>query len=463
MSEMDLIKNKKELIKNGISESDINGRKIVLDILEKALLEIHPKNLIKDKVKIKNGIFYFVGNKINIRNIENIYVIGAGKASGYLAEGLEEKIGKYITDGVIVVLSGTSNLFKTSKIRIIEATHPIPSEKSIEAARELLKLSEKTKENDLIIFLISGGGSSLTTYPPDIISLDEIKTLNKVMIECGANIKEINILRKHISKIAGGRLAERIQPARGIAFIISDVVGDSLDSISSGLTSPDDSTYSDALSIIKKYDLQRKIPRSIIKYLDDGNKGKLEETPKSSDPIFSKISNIIIGSNTHALQAAFNRAKEHNLNPLILTSMYEGEASNLGLFLSNIAKEVGKNLFPIKKPALIILGGESVVKVTKKGKGGRNQMVALSALINFGQINKMTLCCASTDGVDGNSEAAGAIIDSSTIKRMENLTLDPIKYLRDFNSNLFFKRVKDEIITGPTGTNVNDINLLLIQ
>ncbi|MHA1409212.1 MAG: glycerate kinase type-2 family protein, partial [Candidatus Odinarchaeia archaeon] len=455
------IKNKETLIGNCINEENKKNRQQILEFLEIGLNAVDPRNIINRKITRKGAKINFSGETVDLDEVKNLYVIGAGKASGFLAVALEEILGENISKGVVAVLEGTASQFKTSHIEIIEGGHPLPNQKSVAAAKKILEIAENAEKDDLVLFLISGGGSALITYPPEGITLKEMKELNRRLIASGADIKEINTIRKHLSRIAGGILWSKAYPARGISLIISDVVGDDISSISSGPTSPDASTFNDALNILRKYKLEDKLPYSIIKRIKNGVKGIIKETPKPGDKIFNKIKNIIIGKNIDALNAIYSKAVDKGYNTIILSSMVEGEARSLGIFLSSIAKEIKKSNNPLKKPALILCGGETTVNLTKEGVGGRNQDVALSALTKMQSWRDTVLCCSSTDGIDGSSQAAGAIVDESTIIKADKLKLNPQEYLDEFNSNIFFKKVKDEIITGPTGTNVNDINLLL--
>ncbi|MHA1835541.1 MAG: glycerate kinase type-2 family protein [Candidatus Odinarchaeia archaeon] len=371
-----LIKNKEEIISNALNEKDAKNRKIIIDLLEFGLEYVNPKNLLYNKLKVNNGNITVDKIKIRIKNYENVYVIGMGKGSGFLAEALEELLGNFLTEGIVAVQSGTSSFYQTSKIRIVEGDHPIPGYNSVKAANSILEIIDKIGEKDLAIFLITGGGSAITTLPVDQVSLDDIKVVNQKLLESGADITEINAIRKHLTQLSGGRLAERIYPATGLSLIISDVVGDYINVISSGPTAPDNSTFKDALNIIKKYNLEKKIPKAVIEYLVKGSKGFFKETPKEDSKVFRNISNVIIGSNFDVLRAIKSKAQKMRFNSLILTSQIKGDAINLGLLLSSIIREILKTGNPSYKPTLILCGGETTVNLTRRGIGGRNQTVA---------------------------------------------------------------------------------------
>lgn len=458
------IKNKEEIIENAVTDKHKMARRTMLDLVENALNAVHPRNLLVNKILVEQDYIKIAGVKIDKNKIKAIHVVGGGKGSGYLAEVLEEKLGEYINSGVIVVLSGTAKYFKTRKIKIVEAAHPIPDEKCIRAAENVVKTVKQAGKKDLIICLLTGGASSLLTYPVNEIPLKDIQETHKVLLASGANIIEMNAIKKHLSFLAGGRLAQHAYPRKVLSLIISDVVGDRIDTISAGPTAPDQTTFKDCINIIKKYDLRNKLPTSVIDYLNKGFKGLVSETPKETDPVFKNVRNIIIGSNRIALKTIISQAKNIGLNPLLLTSRVEGEAEHLGVFLTAIAKEITETNKPVKKPALIICGGESTVTLkSNPGVGGRNQTVSLSALIKINDSKNITICCIGTDGVDGNSKAAGAIADSDILKKSLEKGLDPLTYLSNFDSNTFFSKTGGEIITGPTGTNVNDIYMVMVS
>ncbi|WEU39876.1 MAG: glycerate kinase [Candidatus Odinarchaeum yellowstonii] len=458
------IKNKDEIIDSALTEKHKKDRRVILDIVEDALTSVHPRNLLADKIFVEREYIKIAGVKIDKNKFNTVHVVGGGKGSGYLAEALEEKLGEYIDNGVVAVLSGTAKYFKTSKIKIIEASHPIPDERCIQAAESILRIVKEADEKDLIICLLTGGASALLTYPVREVSLKDIQQTHRVLLSSGANIVEMNAIKKHLSNLAGGRLAQHAYPRKLISLIISDVVGDRVDTISAGPTAPDQTTFKDCLHILEKYSIKDKLPTSVVDYINKGVEGLVAETPKEDDPVFENTTNLVIGSNRVALNTIILKAKKIGLNPLLLTSMIEGEAKELGVFLIAIAEEVARTNKPVKKPALIICGGESTVTLKgEPGLGGRNQTVSLSALTRIKYSDNITICCIGTDGVDGNSKAAGAIADADTFRKALDKSLDPLSYLLNFDSNSFFSKVGGEIITGPTGTNVNDIYMVMVS
>ncbi|MHA1506919.1 MAG: glycerate kinase type-2 family protein [Candidatus Asgardarchaeia archaeon] len=448
-------------IKN-YDELALNERRVLaLKIVEGILESVDPISIIKRNVKLHGNNLRICDKIYDLSSFSRIFVIGFGKASGRMALAISEILGDLIDDGRVIVPKGGK--FFDKKIKFLEASHPVPDESNIEASEHLLSLLEDLNKNDLVICLISGGGSALFTMPHPSLSLEDIQRTTELLLKCGADIKEINSVRKHISMVKGGRLAEKIFPAKLISLVISDVVGDDLSTIASGPTYPDSTTFSDALKVLKRYGISEEIPESVIKVLKSGEMGKIPETPKPSSNAFKFVDNFIVANNSMAAEAAVDYSTSMGLNSMILTTYLSGEAREVGEFVSSIAKEIEKRNRPVKKPAVIVLGGETTVTVRGRGKGGRNQEVALSALRGIEELESTLILSFGTDGIDGKTEAAGALVDGLTVERMRALGLNPRDYLSDNDSNTFFKKVGSSlIITGPTGTNVNDIVLCIV-
>ncbi|MDH7478093.1 MAG: glycerate kinase, partial [Candidatus Bathyarchaeota archaeon] len=351
---------------------------------------------------------------------------------------------------------------KTDVIELHEASHPIPDDSGVKGTRQMLEIVKKAEKDDLIICLISGGGSSLMPLPRGEITIADKREITDALLKCGATINEINTVRKHISDFKGGWLAKKAYPATILNLILSDVVGDPLDFIASGPTVPDSTTFSDAIKVLKKYGLWERTPASIRKVLLEGEKGKIPETPKANDEAFKKVFNVIIGNNRLASQTAQKYLKSEGVSTLLLTATLEGEARHVGTMLASVAREVSASGNPIPKPAGIIAGGETTVTITGKGKGGRNQEIALAAAIKMKSMEGAVLASISTDGVDGPTDAAGAIVDGKTLTRAAKEGLIPEEYLAENNSYNFFSKLEDLIFTGPTGTNVNDISIIIV-
>lgn len=454
------IKNKQQLIKNGETQLNQKARRLALSSLEYAVNAVDPKQIIKSRLFLKNSTLQVNGYSFDLEKFRNIYVIGGGKASGSMAEALEQVLGSHITAGLLNVPRGSKH--KTNIIKIHEASHPIPDESGVEGTRRMLKLAEQAEENDLVICLISGGGSSLMPLPRGEISIADKKEITNALLKCGATINEINTVRKHVSDFKGGWLAKKAYPATILNLILSDVVGDPLDFIASGPTVPDSTTFSDAIKVLKKYHLWNKAPLSVRKVLSDGDKGLIPETPKSNDEAFKKVYNVVVGNCRSVSLAACEYLKSAGLNTLLLTSTIEGEARHVGVLLASIVKEASVSGNPIPKPAGIVAGGETTVTVTGKGLGGRNQELALAAALKLHSMNGVVLASLSTDGVDGPTDAAGVIVDGKTLDRATKMILAPEGFLKENDSYHFFSKLGDLIFTGPTGTNVNDVSVLII-
>jgi glycerate-2-kinase len=326
----------------------------------------------------------------------------------------------------------------------------------------MLEIAEQAEEDDLVICLISGGGSSLMPLPRGKISISDKRKITEDLLKCGATINEINTVRKHISEFKGGWLAKKVYPATILNLILSDVLGDPLDFIASGPTVPDSTTFSDAIKVLKKYGLWDRAPASIREVLLDGEKGLIPETPKADDEAFKKVYNVVFGNNRVASMAACDFLKSEGLNTLLLTSTLEGEARHVGTILASVAREVFASGNPIQKPAGIVAGGETIVTVTGRGLGGRNQEIALGAALKLCGLDGVVVASLSTDGVDGPTDAAGALVDGKTLTRAEKIGVIPEEYLAKNDSYNFFSKLGDLIFTGPTGTNVNDISVIVV-
>lgn len=454
------IKNKERLIKNGQTTLNQNARALILESLESALNAVHPTRLMRSKLSLKKSVLKANGHVFDLDKFNNVYVIGGGKASGSMAKLLEQILGRYITDGFVVVPQGGNQ--DTRIVEFCEASHPTPDRIAVEGARHILKIVERAKRDDLIICLISGGGSSLMTLPKDKITINDVREATNAFLKSGATIDEINTVRKHLSNFKGGWVAKKAYPATILNLILSDVVGDPLDVISSGPTVPDTTTFGDAIRIVKKYDLWEKIPRSIRTVLLEGNKGDIPETPKTSDKAFRKVYNVIIGNSRSVCHAICKPLKLAGLNTLLLTSTLEGEARHVGVMLASIAREVSTSGNPTSKPAGVVACGETTVSVTGKGLGGRNQEITLAAAAEIEGLDGVIVASLSTDGVDGPTDAAGAIADGRTRLRAAEIGLNPEDFLSDNDSYHFFSMVDDLIFTGSTGTNITDISIMVI-
>jgi hydroxypyruvate reductase len=441
-------------------------KRMAKDVFLKALSAVDPSKILKDRIRIEKDrlLIKTEGNSekvFDLNGVDKIFLVGTGKASSSMAQAIEEIFEDRITRGVITTKYG--HLLPLKKTEIIEAGHPLPDRKGYEGAKKIQRLLKESGPKDLVIFLLSGGGSALLPFPADPIELKEKQEVTQLLLDCGADIKEINTIRKHISRMKGGWLAKWAYPSTVIGFILSDVVGDHLDVIGSGPTVPDPSTFEEVWEILKKYDLLNEIAPSIWRHLQLGKEGKVEETPKPQEVVFERVYNILLGSNILALLAAKEEATAFGFNTLILSSSIEGETREAARFHTAIAKEVISSENPIRRPACILSGGETTVTIKGKGFGGRNQEFVLAGALEISGIEKVVLLSGGTDGTDGPTDATGAVADHTTVQRGKSMGLDPNFYLDNNDAYPFFEKLGDLLITGPTHTNVMDVRIILVD
>ncbi len=399
-------------------------------------------------------------DSVDLSRHRRILVVGAGKASGAMARALEEILGDRISGGLVVVKDG--HTARTRKIKLVEAGHPIPDERGLRASNEILALARSAGADDLVIVLVSGGGSALTPCPAPPITLKEKQALTRLLLAAGANIKELNAVRKHCSLFKGGRLAQAASSASVLSLILSDVIGDPLNAIASGPTAPDQTTFKDALAILGRFGLRDKAPRAVVKHLERGARGEIPETPKADDPLFRRVQNRIIGNNALVVEAALRMAERIGFHAHLLTRSLEGEARDVAKEFSKRALKVRTSGKPVALPACLIAGGETTVTVRGKGLGGRCQEFALAAALELHGMKDVLVLAAGTDGSDGPTHAAGALADGETVSRGQRRNLDARYSLDANNSYRFFSALGDLITTGPTNTNLLDLYLLLV-
>ena len=424
------------------------------------LQAVDPVDAMKQSVRLDADILHIASIQYELSTFRHIYVVGGGKAGASMAKALEEVLEGRVTQGIVNVKY--EHLAPTQIVTIHEAGHPVPDEAGVAGTQKIIELLESATEHDLVLCVISGGGSALLPAPVKGITLQEKQTLTKLLLRCGATINEINTIRKHISAIKGGQLARAAYPATVVSLILSDVIGDPLDTIASGPTVPDYDTFADCMAIFDKYNIREQIPASILHRLEQGIHGKVEDTPKSGDPIFEKTQNLIIASNELAALTAVKKARELNYNTMLLSTFVEGETKDVAKVHTAIIKEILKSGNPMTSPACIISGGETTVTIQGDGLGGRNQEFVLAAAGDIDGLENVVILSAGTDGTDGPTDAAGAIADGQTIQRAKELNLDPIVYLKNNDSYHFFEALDDLLKTGPTNTNVMDLRILLV-
>ncbi|MFA5026315.1 MAG: glycerate kinase [Candidatus Methylomirabilota bacterium] len=413
------------------------------------------RHLVRDGNLLRVG-----GQTFDLAAIRQVVVVGLGKAGASMTAAIEEIVGDRIARGVVVTKYG--HVQPTKTVRLHEAGHPVPDAAGMAGSQALLDCLAGLGPQDLVLVPISGGGSALTPAPVAGISLEEKQALTKALLACGADIREMNMLRKHISRIKGGQLARAAMPARVVTLILSDIVGDPLDAIASGPTVPDPTTYADALAILDKYKIRQAVPVSIRTHLEAGEAGKLAETPKPEEPTFARVTNVMVASNIQALRAAEAEARRLGLTPLILSSFIEGETKEVARMHAALALEACASGLPLPPPVCFITGGETTVTLRGKGKGGRNQEFALAAAFDIAGLRNVVILSGGTDGTDGPTDAAGAVADGETLARARALGLAPRSFLENNDAYHFFEKLGDLLITGPTRTNVMDVRLVLV-
>jgi glycerate 2-kinase len=440
-------------------------KKIATEIFLRAVSAVDPSKRLREMITVEQDtlrvkIDEHSEDLFHLKAFKNIFLIGTGKASASMARTMEDLLTDRISSGVITTKLG--HRLPLKRTELIEAGHPIPDRNGLEGAHRIRSLLKNSGPEDLVLIVLSGGGSALLPLPVEGITLEEKQEVTQLLLDCGADIKEINTVRKHISQIKGGWLARWAYPSTVLAFILSDVVGDPLDVIGSGPTVPDPSTFEDAWEILRKYNLIREVAPSIQKYLQLGREGRVQETPKPGESAFEKVHNILMGTNILALRAAQQEASSHGFHTLILSSSIVGETREVARFHAAIAKEVMTSGNPIPKPACIISGGETTVTIRGRGRGGRNQEFALAGALEIQGLETVVLLSGGTDGTDGPTDAAGAVADYTTVKRALAMGLHPKAHLEGNDAYPFFEKLRDLLLTGPTQTNVMDVRVLLI-
>jgi glycerate 2-kinase len=431
--------------------SDRSSR-LVLAALETAVESVMPSALVRRAVKFDRelSVHDINGRKVRIRKFNRVYVVGAGKATVGMASALQSILHERIAGGAITIPCGIDAEIKG--ISIMHASHPVPDRSGLEGTKKILKVLKKAGRGDLVFVLISGGGSALMPLPAAGVSLSDKQKITNLLLRSGASIHEMNAVRKHLSAVKGGQLLRYVDSTCNIiSLVLSDVVGDDLQVIASGPTCPDISTFTDALKILKKYGIRN--PDAALAHIVSGTKGEIEETPKPRDQVFLHAHNMLIGNNSIACTSAVSYLKKRGVPAVHLGSEFDGEARDFGIFLARLASDLGG------RPFAIVAGGETTVRLNKSrnGAGGRNQEAALACMMELRR-QDVSVAHIGTDGIDGNSEAAGALVSPKTLALAKNMDLK--KYLVRHDSYRAFKKLRSLIFTGYTGTNVNDIAIV---
>lgn len=455
-----MFKNRQRILENSPTEKLRTMRDDALNILEAALESVDPKTAVMEKLKVIEGNIMVDGLTRPLSDVNRVLIVGGGKAGGPMTEALEEILGDWIEGGVVNILRGTETRYSVNRVKLNPSSHPVPDEGGVRGVQEMMRLTSNLSPDDLVFSIISGGGSSLMTLPAAGVSLEDVQDVTKKLLSSGATINELNAVRKHLSAFKGGRLAANCYPATVVSLILSDVVGDPIDIIASGPTAPDPSTYETAHEVLERHGVWGSVSPVVKDRIKQGLKGEADETPKPGSPVFDEVHNIVVANNLKAAKAAAAEAKKLGYNTEVISTFVEGEARHVGTVYAGLARSLAINDLPVAKPGALILGGETTVTVKGSGKGGRNQELALSALVKIAEHDCVVLALG-TDGIDGPTDAAGAIVDGESLSRALSKQIDPQKHLKENDSYSFFKTLGDNVFTGPTGTNVNDLTLIL--
>ncbi len=448
----------------------------LLSIFEAAVARVRPYEMLLSQLKLNGSTLSVttetVHETVDLKRFDQIVVLGAGKAAAPMARAIESVLGDRISGGVISVKEGHTEPLK--HIEIIEAGHPVPNEQSVLAGRRISELAAQATERTLFITLISGGGSALLAAPRRAVvdgltvalTLEEIQETTDTLLTCGATITEMNTIRKHLSEIKGGLLASAMAPAHAICLILSDVVGDSLHSIASGITVGDPTTFADALAVVDGYRIRDRLPAAVVQILSAGAAGQIPDTPRPGSTVFSKVRNFLAGTNHQALQAAADQAARLGYAPLVVTSHLTGEARVAAQLVLAVARDVLKHDSPVRVPACLLFGGETTVTIRGSGVGGRNQELALACLKQMAELEEpladVAMLSGATDGTDGPTSAAGGFAAPALVGKARQMGLSIDAYLDNNDSYHFFRVLDELLITGPTLTNVCDLQVMLI-
>lgn len=430
-------------------------------IFAAAVAAVDPAGLVRQALTLEGGDLGVGGHRFDLTDDARLVVVGAGKAAAAMAAAAEGVLGDRIAVGAINTKYGHGRPLQ--RIETVECAHPLPDEAGVGGSRRILELVAGLRPCDVVLCLFSGGGSALMPAPAEGITLEEKGRMTALLLACGATIDELNAVRKHLSRIKGGLLARRAAPARVASLLVSDVIGDPLHTIASGPTAADPTTFADGLRLLDRYDLRARAPAAVVERFERGAAGALPETPKPGDPALAAVVNRIVGSNAIALAAARDEARRRGYQPLVLSSRIAGDTRQVAGVHAAIAAEIAASGQPVAPPACVISGGETTVALRGDGRGGRNQEFALAAALALAGTTGITVFSAGTDGTDGPTDAAGAVADGNTVERAAARGLSAAQMLERNDSYPFFEGLGDLVLTGPTGTNVMDLRLLLVS
>jgi glycerate 2-kinase len=435
-------------------------RRDAVRIFHAALNAVQPAQTITRHLKLDGNKLIAGGGRYDLERFDRVMVLGAGKASSQMGAAVEKLLGKRIHSGLISTKYG--HTAKLKRIEQRECAHPVPDQAGLHAANRMLEIAEGAGARDLVLCLVSGGASALLPCPAAPVTLEGKQATTRLLLKSGATIHEINTVRKHLSRIKGGQLARAAHPATMVSLLLSDVVGDDLDVIGSGLTVGDRGTFGDALSVLDRYALRSEVPREVRERLESGARGEVEETPKPGDAALSKVRNVVVGGNRQAILEARKQAMALGYRTLILSSSIEGETRDVAAMHVAIAREVAAHGDPIRTPACLLSGGETTVTLRGEGTGGRNQEFALAAGLLLDGTENIVMLSAGTDGTDGPTDAAGGLADGGLVRRAQAKGIDAKSSLVQNDSYPVLEATGDLLKTGPTGTNVMDVRIVLI-
>ena len=434
------------------TEVDDPAKRVALDCLAAGIEAADPETVIEERLSLDGTALTVNGDVQDLSRYEDVIVVGGGNAAGRAASALEGVLGTHIDRGAVV----TDAPAETDTIDVLPGDHPVPSERGVESARTVLDIARSADADDLVVALITGGGSALLPVPAEGVDLDSLQRLTEALLESGATIGEINAVRKHCSSLKGGQLAAAAAPATVVGLVFSDVVGNRLDVIASGPVTPDDTTFEDATEVLDRYDVA--VPDSVGTRLADGVDGTCPETPGPNDTPFEAVTNHVIADSYTALDAAADAASESGYDPLVLSSRVRGEAREAARALVGIGEECADTGTPLEPPAAILTGGETTVTITGDGEGGPNQEFVLSAALDL-EVDDVVVAAVDTDGIDGNADAAGAVAG-----RLSDEAKSAARAALAANDAAGFFRDRDgAVVTGPTGTNVNDLRVFVME
>lgn len=435
-------------------------RRHAAQILGAAIAAADPAAAVHRTVRRAGDRLTVADRTYDLGALSNLFVVGAGKASARMAAALESLVGDRVTAGVVTTKRGYVERLRN--VDLVEAGHPLPDQAGLEGARRIVDLVRAAGAGDLVLVLISGGGSALLPMPADGISLEEKIAATDLLLRSGATINEVNAVRKHLSRVKGGWLARHASPATVVTLILSDVLGNPLDVIASGPTVPDPTTFCDALTVVDRCDLRARLPAAVRGYLELGASGAAPETPKPGDRVFDRAQTAVIGDITLAAAAAADRARALGYQVDLRATNVQGEAREVGARFGQMIREMRMSMREVPRPTCVIMGGETTVTVLGRGRGGRNQELALGAASGLDGLSQTLVAACGTDGTDGPTDAAGAVVDGTTLERARAAGLDPMRALADNDAYAFFEALGDLIVSGPTNTNVNDLWLGLM-